>query len=81
MANAAALELYQLYRRYDVSTIQITGFLPLNVPSMELLYANNCDLVQTCIGSKSCNIGVSINTFGDPCKGVTKSLAVEASCT
>lgn len=36
---------------------------------------------KTCIGSKSCNIGVSINTFGDPCKGVTKSLAVEASCT
>lgn len=36
---------------------------------------------KACIGSKSCNIGVSTNTFGDPCKGVTKSLAVEASCT
>ncbi|XP_061358778.1 beta-galactosidase 8-like [Gastrolobium bilobum] len=36
---------------------------------------------KACIGSRSCSIGVSINTFGDPCKGVTKSLAVEAACT
>ncbi|XP_023918924.1 beta-galactosidase 8 [Quercus suber] len=36
---------------------------------------------KACVGSKSCRVGVSINTFGDPCKGVTKSLAVEASCT
>ncbi|XP_042955373.1 beta-galactosidase 8-like isoform X3 [Carya illinoinensis] len=36
---------------------------------------------KACIGSKSCGIGVSVNTFGDPCIGVTKSLAVEASCT
>uniref|UniRef100_A0A5B7B913 Beta-galactosidase n=1 Tax=Davidia involucrata TaxID=16924 RepID=A0A5B7B913_DAVIN len=36
---------------------------------------------KACIGSKSCSIGVSIDTFGDPCVGVTKSLAVEASCT
>ncbi|KAK2987762.1 hypothetical protein RJ640_016357 [Escallonia rubra] len=35
---------------------------------------------KACIGSKSCSIGVSIGTFGDPCVGVTKSLAVEASC-
>ncbi|KAG4974459.1 hypothetical protein AAZX31_11G175200 [Glycine max] len=35
---------------------------------------------KACIGSSSCRIGISINTFGDPCKGVTKSLAVEASC-
>ncbi|KAH9700708.1 Beta-galactosidase 8 [Citrus sinensis] len=38
-------------------------------------------LLQACVGSKSCSIGVSVNTFGDPCKGVMKSLAVEASCT
>ncbi|TXG73868.1 hypothetical protein EZV62_002447 [Acer yangbiense] len=36
---------------------------------------------KACIGSKSCSVGVSIDTFGDPCRGVTKSLAVEASCT
>ncbi|GMP98707.1 hypothetical protein CsSME_00046496 [Camellia sinensis var. sinensis] len=36
---------------------------------------------KACIGSKSCNIGVSIDTFGNPCVGVTKSLAVEAFCT
>lgn len=36
---------------------------------------------QACVGAKSCSIGVSVNTFGDPCKGVMKSLAVEASCT
>ncbi|PIN14052.1 Beta-galactosidase [Handroanthus impetiginosus] len=35
---------------------------------------------KACVGSKSCSIGVSINTFGDPCAGVTKSLAVEAFC-
>ncbi|PNY07301.1 beta-galactosidase 8-like protein [Trifolium pratense] len=36
---------------------------------------------KACIGSSSCSIGVSINTFGNPCRGVTKSLAVEAACT
>ncbi|PSR89976.1 Beta-galactosidase [Actinidia chinensis var. chinensis] len=36
---------------------------------------------KACIGSKSCSIGVSTDTFGDPCLGMTKSLAVEASCT
>ncbi|KAJ7980980.1 Beta-galactosidase [Quillaja saponaria] len=36
---------------------------------------------KACIGSNSCSMGVSINTFGDPCRGVAKSLAVEASCT
>ncbi|KAL5581256.1 hypothetical protein UlMin_013698 [Ulmus minor] len=35
---------------------------------------------KACVGSKSCRVGVSINTFGDPCFGVPKSLAVEASC-
>ncbi|XLR13041.1 hypothetical protein S83_040979 [Arachis hypogaea] len=36
---------------------------------------------KACIGSSSCKISVSIDTFGDPCRRVTKSLAVEASCT
>ncbi|XP_077245167.1 beta-galactosidase 8 isoform X2 [Tasmannia lanceolata] len=36
---------------------------------------------QACMGLKSCAIEVSIEMFGDPCSGVTKSLAVEASCT
>lgn len=35
---------------------------------------------KACIGSKSCSIGASASTFGDPCRGVAKSLAVEASC-
>ncbi|XP_020214604.1 beta-galactosidase 8 [Cajanus cajan] len=35
---------------------------------------------KACIGSSNCRIEVSINSFGDPCKGVVKSLAVEASC-
>ncbi|XP_057953091.1 beta-galactosidase 8 [Malania oleifera] len=35
---------------------------------------------KACVGLKSCAIGVSAETFGNPCKGVTKSLAVEASC-
>ncbi|XP_071726460.1 beta-galactosidase 8 [Rutidosis leptorrhynchoides] len=37
-------------------------------------------LQKACIGSRSCNVGVSTATFGDPCIGVVKSLAVEASC-
>ncbi|KAG6607185.1 Beta-galactosidase 8, partial [Cucurbita argyrosperma subsp. sororia] len=35
---------------------------------------------KACIGSKSCSVQVSIKAFGDPCRGKTKSLAVEASC-
>ncbi|XP_074285017.1 beta-galactosidase 8 [Silene latifolia] len=35
---------------------------------------------KACVGSRSCSVGVSIDTFGDPCIGVTKSLAVEATC-
>ncbi|RDX82576.1 Beta-galactosidase 8 [Mucuna pruriens] len=35
---------------------------------------------KACIGSRSCSVGVSIDTFGDPCRGVAKSLAVEAIC-
>ncbi|KAJ6309689.1 hypothetical protein OIU76_014595 [Salix suchowensis] len=35
---------------------------------------------KACIGSKSCSIGASTSTLGDPCRGVAKSLAVEASC-
>ncbi|KAI3822853.1 hypothetical protein L1987_10452 [Smallanthus sonchifolius] len=37
-------------------------------------------LEKACIGSRTCSIGVSTTTFGDPCIGVVKSLAVEASC-
>ncbi|XP_022732714.1 beta-galactosidase 6 isoform X3 [Durio zibethinus] len=36
---------------------------------------------KACVGLTSCSIGVSTGTFGDPCKGVMKSLAVEVSCT
>ncbi|PIA65509.1 hypothetical protein AQUCO_00100780v1 [Aquilegia coerulea] len=36
---------------------------------------------EACIGSKSCSVRVSNSTFGDPCNGVPKSLAVEAICT
>ncbi|XP_008225494.1 PREDICTED: beta-galactosidase 8 [Prunus mume] len=35
---------------------------------------------KACVGSRTCSVEVSVNTFGDPCKGVAKSLAVEASC-
>ncbi|KAI4322247.1 hypothetical protein L6164_021958 [Bauhinia variegata] len=35
---------------------------------------------KACIGMSSCRIGVSTSAFGDPCSGVTKSLAVEAVC-
>ncbi|KAK7272131.1 hypothetical protein RJT34_28551 [Clitoria ternatea] len=35
---------------------------------------------KACIGSSSCSLGVSTDTFGEPCRGVAKSLAVEATC-
>ncbi|CAH9130257.1 unnamed protein product [Cuscuta epithymum] len=35
---------------------------------------------KACIGSRSCSLAVSRDIFGNPCAGVTKSLAVEASC-
>ncbi|XP_027342633.1 beta-galactosidase 8-like isoform X3 [Abrus precatorius] len=35
---------------------------------------------KACIGSSRCSVGVSTDKFGDPCRGVAKSLAVEATC-
>ncbi|KAM7280137.1 hypothetical protein ACFE04_007271 [Oxalis oulophora] len=35
---------------------------------------------KACIGSNICRVRVSTEMFGNPCKGITKSLAVEASC-
>ncbi|KAK7262332.1 hypothetical protein RJT34_29900 [Clitoria ternatea] len=35
---------------------------------------------KACIGSSNCRIEVSTNAFGNPCRGVAKSLAVEAAC-
>ncbi|TVU47699.1 hypothetical protein EJB05_07306, partial [Eragrostis curvula] len=34
---------------------------------------------EACIGVSSCSVPVSSTNFGDPCSGVTKSLAVEAA--
>uniref|UniRef100_A0A2N9HPT1 Uncharacterized protein n=1 Tax=Fagus sylvatica TaxID=28930 RepID=A0A2N9HPT1_FAGSY len=45
-----------------------------------LAIVQKSEFLHACVGSKSSRVGVSINTFGDPCKGVTKSSAVEASC-
>uniref|UniRef100_A0A1J3FJZ3 Beta-galactosidase n=1 Tax=Noccaea caerulescens TaxID=107243 RepID=A0A1J3FJZ3_NOCCA len=36
---------------------------------------------KACVGSRSCNVEVSSRVFGEPCRGVVKSLAVEASCS
>ncbi|KAF8085624.1 hypothetical protein N665_0656s0003 [Sinapis alba] len=36
---------------------------------------------KACVGSRSCKIEVSTRVFGEPCRGVVKSLAVEASCS
>ncbi|KAF7805570.1 beta-galactosidase 8-like [Senna tora] len=38
-------------------------------------------LEKACVGSRNCSVGVSVHTFGDACRGVSKSLAVEAACT
>ncbi|CAA6662429.1 unnamed protein product [Spirodela intermedia] len=42
---------------------------------------NALSVVQkACVGMKSCFVSVSSESFGDPCKGLAKSLAVEAAC-
>ncbi|KAF6163216.1 hypothetical protein GIB67_025080 [Kingdonia uniflora] len=36
---------------------------------------------KACIGHEACFIPVSTSTFGDPCPGMSKSLAIEALCS
>ncbi|XP_039127499.1 beta-galactosidase 6-like [Dioscorea cayenensis subsp. rotundata] len=36
---------------------------------------------KECLGHESCSVAVSSLKFGDPCPGLTKSLAVEAVCS
>ncbi|GLJ52389.1 hypothetical protein SUGI_1114380 [Cryptomeria japonica] len=36
---------------------------------------------QACVGRASCSVEVSEEKFGDPCMGITKTLAVEAICS
>ncbi|NP_001234298.2 beta-galactosidase [Solanum lycopersicum] len=44
--------------------------------------ANSLSVVsQACIGRTSCSIGISNGVFGDPCRHVVKSLAVQAKCS
>ncbi|KAJ0238888.1 Beta-galactosidase 8 [Hirschfeldia incana] len=44
--------------------------------------ARSLSVVQkACVGSRSCKVEVSTRVFGEPCRGVVKSLAVEASCS
>jgi len=43
--------------------------------------ASSETLVQSlCVGQSSCVVQAGNGTFGDPCNGVTKSLAVQVSC-
>ncbi|GAA0173430.1 galactosidase [Lithospermum erythrorhizon] len=46
-------------------------------------HASNSELVvsEACQGRNSCSISVSNDAFGDPCNGVTKTLAVEVQCS
>lgn len=44
-------------------------------------YFENITFLQGCLGKNSCSIGISNLIFGsDPCRGVIKTLAVEARC-
>ncbi|MCD7464552.1 Beta-galactosidase 9 [Datura stramonium] len=44
--------------------------------------ANSLSVVsQACKGRNSCTIGISNGVFGDPCRHVVKSLAVQAKCS
>ncbi|KAJ4823010.1 hypothetical protein Tsubulata_046782 [Turnera subulata] len=58
-----------------------------NLPAMELL-KDSCHapsslsvVSKACQGRKECNIKVSNAVFGDPWRGIIKTLAVEAKCT
>lgn len=51
-----------------------------SLPSTFYLYLE-CESWQACVGSRSCNVEVSTRVFGELCRGVVKSLAVEASCS
>lgn len=77
-ASAKALGPFLLYRRCD-SADSFNRVLCIYL-KLVLVCTDKCYFLQACIGSKSCSIGASASTFGDPCRGVAKSLAVEASC-
>ena len=60
-------------------TVEIYG-VSVHVLELDCVLIDAYSCLQACIGSKSCSVQVSIKAFGDPCRGKTKSLAVEASC-
>lgn len=49
--------------------------------SMQKLLMVLLESLQACVGVSSCSVPVSSKNLGDPCSGVTKSLAVEAACS
>ena len=76
MANAAATMLLLSCSRY-ITQLLITLFSNELFNSLLMVVA----ILQACIGVKSCDVEVSIKLFGDPCRNVIKSLAVEAACS
>src|SRR5262249_21599529 len=49
--------------------------------------ASDCDAASseatvqsTCVGKSSCSVTAANGTFGDPCHGTTKKIAIEVSC-
>uniref|UniRef100_A0A1D1YEB4 Beta-galactosidase n=2 Tax=Anthurium amnicola TaxID=1678845 RepID=A0A1D1YEB4_9ARAE len=85
--SGAMLQLVCPYPNQVISTIKFASF---GTPqgSCGTFNHGHCSsenalavVQEVCIGMGNCSIQVSTKAFGDPCRGVTKSLAVEAVCT
>lgn len=64
-----------------VQKVLILFFFPSDISFPQFYLYLECETWQACIGSRSCNVEVSTRVFGEPCRGIVKSLAVEASCS
>ncbi|XP_017226067.1 beta-galactosidase 9 isoform X2 [Daucus carota subsp. sativus] len=74
----------------DAHTISSIEFASYGTPqgNCQNLLKGNCHapnslsiVSQACQGRNSCSIAVSNAVFGDPCRGIVKTLAVEAVCS
>ncbi|CAK9141421.1 unnamed protein product [Ilex paraguariensis] len=62
-------------------TSELTA-VPLQTAMLHMLIGNNSAIATiACLGKNRCSLGVANAVFGeDPCRGVVKTLAVEARC-
>ncbi|KAH6832659.1 beta galactosidase 9 [Perilla frutescens var. hirtella] len=81
----------EMYLHCDAgNTISSIKFASYGTPqgSCQKFSRGNCHapisysvLSQACVGRQNCSISVSNDVFGDPCRGVVKTLSVEMKCS